>query len=381
MIKILSIHDVLCFSWRIIVVRRNLPSILSIFLCLILLPVWAQEERTPEELIRQGQLYFNRGDCELAQYIFQEALKLESTNRSAMLGKGQALVCQGATELGIEEFQKVIAGDSNNIGAYIQLTIAYVNQYIEDPIHYADNLDKAFTTLGQAESVGASNPRVLNMKGVVLYHKGDFEGARLALENALNLVDSSDLQRVETSQVHINLGRTYRALEQNQLALTSFRRGVVLNPRSFEAHSLVGEMYFLQNDCEQAIYEMTQGANLNRESLSVLASLAIVTFECGDEAEAEVWFKEALNLDESISFPTLYIYLARVYLTQGRLDDAVREAQKGALLLTDDPDGFYWLGKVYQAKGEQGAAKEAYQQALELEPTYTLANEALKSLP
>ncbi len=358
--------------------------ILNTALCLVLVIVWAQEaqeERSPQELIHQGQLYFTRGDCELAQYIFQEALKLEPTNTTAMLGKGRALVCQGATSLGIEEFQKVIDADSTNIGAYVQLSIAYLNQYTSDPIFYADNLDKAFAVVGQAESVGAANPRVLNMKGVVLYHKEDFEGSRLALENAINLVDSADLQRVESSQIHINLGRAYRALEEDQLALTSFRRGVMLNPLSFEAHNLVGEMYFLQDNCEEALYEITQGANLNRSSLSALSNLAIATFECGNEAGAEPWLKEALELDESISFPTLYIYLARVYLAQGRLDDAVREAQKGALLLADDPVGFFWLGQVYQIKGEVNAARDAYTQALELEPNYTLASEALNELP
>ena len=359
-------------------VRHIFKCILGIIFFTTL--VWAQEERSPEELIRQGSLYFSRGDCELAQYIFQEALKLEPTNTTAMLGKGRALVCQGATQLGIEELQKVITADPSNIGAYVQLAIAHLNQYLDDPVSYPNSLDQAFSTVAQAESVGAANPRVLNMKGVILYHRSDFEGAKLALENAINLADSESLLPAETAQIHVNLGRVYRALEQDQLALTSFRRGVMLNPRSPEAHSLVGEMYFLQDDCDQALYELTQGANLNRNSLSALSNLAIVTFECGNEAGAELWLKEALELDEGIALPTLYIYLARVYLGQNRLDDAVREAQKGALLLTSDPEGFYWLGQVYQTKGEVDAAREAYQQALELEPNYTLANEALSTL-
>ncbi len=361
-------------------VRHFVKSILSIIALSIIL-VWAQEERSSEDLVHQGNLYFSRGDCELAQYIFQEALKLEPTSISAMLGKGRALVCQRATQLGIEEFQKVIAADPSNIGAYIQLSIAYLNQYLDDPTSHPDGLDKAFNAVGQAESIDATNPRVLNMKGVILYHKSDFEGARLVLENAVSLADSEELLPSEAAQIHINLGRVYRSLDQGQLALTSFRRGVMLNPRNSEAHKLVGEMlYFFQDDCDQALYELTQGANLNKESLPALSSLAIVTFECGNEAGAEPWIKDALELDENISLPMLYIYLARVYLSQSRLDDAVREAQKGALLLTNDAEGFYWLGHIYQTKGELNAAKEAYLQALELEPNNILANEALKSL-
>lgn len=370
------------------VVKRSTISILNctLYLCLIvgfnLTLIWAQEqERSLEELLNQGSLYFSRGDCELAQYIFQEALKLEPSNTAAMLGKGRALSCQGALQLSIEEFEKIIVADPNNLGAYIQLAIAYLRQFNDDPTHYPEGLDKAFDTVIKAESIGAANPRVLNMKGVVLYHKKDFAGANLALGNALNFIDSADLSPAEISQIHVNLGRVNRALGNDQLALKSFRQGVMLNPLSFEAHNLVGEMYFLQENCEQALYELTQAANLASNSLAMISKLAIITFECGDPVAAEPWFKKALELDGGISLPILYTYLARVHLTQSRFDDAVREAQKGALLLTDNAEGFYWLGQAYQTKGEVEAAKDAYRQALEVEPNFIIANEALNNLP
>lgn len=333
-----------------------------------------------EELIREGNLYYARGDCQLAQYIFQEALKLDADNIDAMLGRGRALVCQGAVNLGIEEYRRVIALDSNNVTAHIRLATAYRNEFLLDPTRNANSLEQALSAVRTAEQIDNSDPRVFNVKGVLLYQLGDYQEARNALEQAVSLAPAAALPDSDTSRIQANLGRAYRELGEASLALTSFRRAVSLDPTNYEARNYLGETHFRAGNCEDAIFELTQAANLAPDSLSSVSNLAIVLFEC-DQTEAAVpRIRQALELD-SVSIPALYTYLARVYISQGRFNEAVQEAQKGALLPPTNAEALYWLGRAYQEAGNAQSAREAYQRALELEPDQPESRQALNTLP
>jgi len=63
------------------------------------------------------------------------------------------------------------------------------------------------------------------------------------------------------------------------------------------------------------------------------------------------------------------------------MDDAIREAQKGALLPPPSAEAAYWLGQAYQTKGDMQAAKDAYSRALEINPEYFQARDAMTALP
>ena len=93
-----------------------------------------------EELVTEANFYLSRRSCELAQLRFQQALEREPANQAAAIGKGDALVCQGAFDLGIQEYQNVISSDPNSVRAYNQLAIAYRDQYISDSQRYPNRL-------------------------------------------------------------------------------------------------------------------------------------------------------------------------------------------------------------------------------------------------
>ena len=136
-------------------------------------------------------------------------------------------------------------------------------------------------------------------------------------------------------------------------------------------------------DCATAEYELSQAVALAPSSLSAVSQLAIVLFECEQVADSIPRFEQALTLDGAIFAPPLYTYLARAYLEQGRVDDAVRRAQQGALLPPESADAHDYLGTAYVARngdGDGAAARRAFERALELDPGYAEANEALNAL-
>lgn len=356
----------------------------SSLLVLSLASLSLAQERTAADYIQDGEIYLSRNNCPFAQSVFQEALKQEPENLEALLGKGKALTCQGALATGIEDFQKALSLDSRNVPAHVQLALAYREQYISDPAAFPGRLEDALGILQTAEGLDPNSAEVLNSKGVVLFSLNDLTGARSALERAVALADSAELPARSRSLMHINLGKTYRDLDELQLSLQSFRRAVMLSPASASAHNNVGNIYYKLGNCDQAIYELSQATNLNSTSLDALSNLGIATFECGDISNSVVHFERALEIPGALNVPPLYTYLSRAYVQQGRYEEAVQRAQQGALLPPVRAEAFFYLGQAYEARnggGDIQRAKEAYQSAIELDPSYQLASEALARLP
>lgn len=325
-------------------------------------------------LIEDGAFYLANGDCAFAQYFFQEALREEPQNATALVGKGRALACQGAYAGAIEAFQAALAVDANHFEALIHLAITYQNQYQSDPRTYSGRLADALDTIQRAERVKADDARVQNTKGIVLYQLGDLAQARTTLENAVALAaGDSGLANPEKSTLHVNLGRVYRDLEELELAQQAFRRAVVLDPSSATAHNNLGNVAFRLGDCATAEYELAQAVNLDPNSLSAASQLGISLFECGDVEAAVPRLEAATKMPGAAFVPPLFTYLARAYLQVGRVDDAVFVAQQGALLPPESADAYYWLGQAYSQRGgasDAQNARQAYERALELDPDY-----------
>ncbi|MBX3140645.1 MAG: tetratricopeptide repeat protein [Trueperaceae bacterium] len=343
-----------------------------------------QETLDASTLIENGAFYLDRGDCALAQFFYQEALRGEPNNAVALVGKGRSLACQGAYPAAIETFQAAQAADSNLVDANIYLAITYQNQYQADPNTYSGRLADALDTIQRAERTKPDDWRVQNTKGVIQYLLGDLAGSRTTLERAATLVsaDTSTTARSanEKSTVQVNLGRVYRDLDELELALQAFRRAVVLDPSSWTAHNNLGNIAYRLGDCGTAEYELSQAASLNPDSVSAVSQLGIALFECDDVAGSVPWLEKAVTLDGAVFLPPVYTYLARAYLTVGRVDEAVKYAQQGAVLPPPSADAFFWLGKTYQRRNnatDAESAKRAFERALELDPDYADAREAL----
>ncbi len=333
--------------------------------------------------LRDGNFYYAQGDCALAQYFFQEALKRDPTSVEALVGKGRALGCQGAFGSAVEAFREAIDADAGYVPAHVQLALAYQNQYLADPTTFSGRLAEAIDVLRRAEGLAPEDPTVQNTKGIIFYEAGDLEQARTTLERAVDLAAAAGLSDRERSVIQVNLGKAYRDLDQLELARTAFRRAVVLDPASASAHNNLGNINFRLDDCAGAEFELAQAVSLAPRSLSAVSQLAIVLFECGDVAGSVSRFEQALTLDGAVFVPPLYTYLSRAYLDQGRVEDAVRRAQQGALLPPESAEAHFHLGRAYVARNAAGDvenARRAFERALELDPGFDAALEALGAL-
>ena len=345
---------------------------------------FAQERDTDiPALLVNGDAYLTQGNCELAQYFYQEALKLESDNDQALVGKGRSLACRGAIPEAIEAFENAMASNADNISAHVQIALAYERQHRNDPAAYPNRLGEALDVLASAEQIAPNSPQVLNTKGIILYGLGNLEDAKATLELASNLASSGspDLDRTEQSRIQVNLGRVYRDLGELEQARLTFRRAVVLDPVNAAAHNNLGNVEYALGNCVDAEYELAQAVSLSPNSLSAVAQLGIAMFECGNVAGSLPYFERAVELEGAVLLPPVYTYLSRVYLSVGRIDEAVRRAQQGALLPPESAEAHFHLGRAYAERGNSTLARAEFERALEMNPALPGVQEALNSLP
>jgi Tfp pilus assembly protein PilF len=143
------------------------------------------------------------------------------------------------------------------------------------------------------------------------------------------------------------LHEAYRAQMEGDLdhAVDLYRKSLDLHPTA-EAHTFLGWTFHFQGKINEAIEEC----------------------------------KRAIEVDPDFGNP--YNDIGAYLISLGRHDEAIAWLERAVEAKRYEPRHFphFNLGRVYQAKGMLNRAREQFQQALEIEPRYTLAREALEHL-
>jgi Tfp pilus assembly protein PilF len=148
-----------------------------------------------------------------------------------------------------------------------------------------------------------------------------------------------------------------------------------------EAWDLLQEAYHAQinGDYDQAV-------DLYRKSLSIHPTAEAHTFLGwtfhfqGKIEEAIEECKRAIEVDPDFGNP--YNDIGAYLITLGRYDEAISWLERALEAPRYEPRHFphFNLGRVYVAKGMLTKARQCFQQALRIEPEYTLARDAVENL-
>jgi Tfp pilus assembly protein PilF len=143
------------------------------------------------------------------------------------------------------------------------------------------------------------------------------------------------------------LQEAYRAQMEGEFdrAVELYKRSLALHPTA-EAHTFLGWTYHFQGKIEDAISEC----------------------------------RRAIEVDPEFGNP--YNDIGSYLISLGRLDEAVPWLEQAIQASRYEPRHYPYfnLGRVYYAKGMINRAREYFQQALRIEPDYTLARQAIENI-
>jgi len=133
-----------------------------------------------------------------------------------------------------------------------------------------------------------------------------------------------------------------------------------------------GNEAFARKDYVRARRAYHKVLDLSPDNLLALVNLGVVEFSAGDNKEAEVYLKRAVQ--QRIETAAAWLTLGIIYMDEDRLDEALAALTQATLYGANDFRAHNYLGVVMGRKGWFDAAQDELRKAIELNPNYTDAN-------
>ena len=196
--------------------------------------------------------------------------------------------------------------------------------------------------------------------GILLYRLARYDEAVRHLTQATGLKPSNP-------ETHLLLGLSYLQANQFEQATSAFEKGLEFHPNDENLRFNLGAAYDKLDRFPDVVREMEAVLALNPDHTDALNYLGYSYADRGingEEAVALTRRAVALKPDNGAYVDSLGWALFKV----GRVAEALRELQRAAELVKDDPVIFEHLGEIYLLQDHQDAAKAAWTRALELDP-------------
>jgi Tfp pilus assembly protein PilF len=177
-----------------------------------------------------------------------------------------------------------------------------------------------------------------------------------------------------------NLGTALMQMGRADLAMPHFEAAVEFTPQLSTAHYNLGVLRQQQNQLAAAKYEYELALKYSADPVEIAqahGNLGFLLMELNHLSGANEEFSAALQVNPDKQ--NCMVGRGIVEYRQGNLDAAARDLSRAAQLAPSAPADF-WLGKVFESKGQAQAAAAAYEAALQLAPGMTEAQQRLNAL-
>ena len=162
----------------------------------------------------------------------------------------------------------------------------------------------------------------------------------------------------EKGVVALNYGLTDEALRYGNLAVS-------IDPKHYGGHTLIGHAYYQKGDYAEAAAAFATAAELRPDLPEAHYNLGLACLGTGEMDRAEAEFKRANAIKENAMSS---FYLARIYLGQKKLDQALEEAQKSISVNPRSAGSYNIKGVILNQLGRFAEAAGSFQAGLVLVP-------------
>lgn len=148
-------------------------------------------------------------------------------------------------------------------------------------------------------------------------------------------------------------------------AAATLRNYISANPKSADAHFLLGYALYRQTNAKDSLAEYTLGAQLRVPGANDLAIVAMDYLLLHDYADADKWLTTATSWQPGNAL--YWYYLGRAKYNENHFQDAVEAFEKCLKLRPKYLRAEYNLGLSYAGLGRDLEAEAAYKMAIEWE--------------
>lgn len=168
--------------------------------------------------------------------------------------------------------------------------------------------------------------------------------------------------RVELARAHLQEGQFTQTIDVCQA-------GLAVDSTSAELLNLLATAYAEDGRYALAIEALERIVDLGSSSVLTYVNLGGINTKLGNYPEAEKYLLHAAAL--APAHPEMRRRLAEVYLATNRYTEAAGQLEHALRLFPRDATLYYYLGRALEGAGDERAALEAYQEAMELDIGFT----------
>jgi tetratricopeptide (TPR) repeat protein len=338
---------------------------LAVFLlaCLVALAAsCTNPEKAKTAYVQRGEALLKERRFQEASIEFRNALQIDDNYAAAHWGLARAYEQLGRASDYIEELQKVVKLDPNNVEARLRLANGYLLGYASPQGQKSPQLlEEARRLAGEVLARDPNNLDGLILQANITYFDGDAKKAEGQIKHAIEL----NPLRVES---YMGLARFYVLTNRQTDAEATFKQALSVNDRSSLAHVEYGKFLVQTGRSPQAEAEFAKAADVdpeNRDVRWVLASYYLANNRL-DKAEPAYSAWAHLDWDKPDGRARLADYYA--YPTVGRLDDAIKLYQEIAKDFPDYARAHYRLGELSLQRGDTQGVNAQVAELLKRDP-------------
>lgn len=158
-----------------------------------------------------------------------------------------------------------------------------------------------------------------------------------------------------------------------------YKHDLACEPDSFILHNNVGVISFRQGDFKTAKEEFTRAIEVSpgRRYDVAYNNLAVILENEGNYTQAEELYRQSIELTD---YELAYGNLVRLYLNQGRLEEAVRTGERGLRIYPRNPDILYCLGNAYYLSGRREPALKLLEALRSVNPDFKNVSQVIEKI-
>lgn len=166
-----------------------------------------------------------------------------------------------------------------------------------------------------------------------------------------------------TPELHLSMAKFYEESGKPAAAEQSYQQALRMAPKHLGAHLAYARFKERQGETREAIQWCQRAARIYPNEAAVFNDLGLICARHGLQADALAAYRRAIELQ-----PQRALYrnnIAVLLVDMGRADQALTHLSA----VYAEPEAYYKLGYLLQAKGEIHQAKDAFSRAVALNPS------------
>ncbi len=345
-------------------------------------------------LLASARIKTRMGDIDGANAIVDGVLAAHPKDSEALLLSGSLRAAKDDLDGAVARYREAIAAKPDSLLAHSAVITTLFKQ---------KKTDEAAAQIDALKKIAPNNPQTQYLAAQLAYQRNDFKGGREIVQqllktlpnnpNVTQLAGAIEFQLRSYMQAEIHLSKALSQMPNLPLARrllisTYLRTGQVakaqeaLQPVLAKIDSdpmmlaLAGETFLQNGDAAKAAEYFAKAAKLDPDNAARKTSVAIAHLAQGrNEAIGELE-----DIAESDKGTSADLALIATYLRTGQLDKALKAIDVLDKKQPDNPATYNLRARTQLAKKDVAGARQSFEKALALNPTYFPAAASLATL-